>query len=128
MALAFHRAFLALGSNKFEESVAFYSKLLGREPAERIGDYYAAFELPEVRLGIFRPREQNSQDFENPVANQAGLSLVFYVPDLPKAMETVLALGHPAPGPVAENSKGREVYVFDPTGNRIILFEKYAQA
>lgn len=110
-------AFAAIGAEAFERSVAFYEALLGRVPDERIGDGYAAFHLPGLRLGIFRPRATGVEEFRGAAG---GLSLVMPVEDVEQAAAEIDRLGGTS-SPPFDTPHGREAYAYDPDGNRLIL-------
>jgi len=122
MAIGPIEAFAAIGSEAFDRAVAFYVGLLGREPDERAGDTYAAFLLPGLKLGVFRPSRARVEGFRNPTARQVGLNLVLRVPDLARAAAEVERLGGSADAPF-DAPHGRELYAYDPDGNRLILVE-----
>ncbi|WP_165251030.1 VOC family protein [Paludisphaera soli] len=122
MAIEFDETFAAIGSEDFGRALAFYSAILGREPDERLGDGYAAFRLPGLRLGIFRPKRGGAADFANPPGRRAGLNLVFRVASLDRALAEVEGAGGSATSAFA-TSHGREAYAYDPDGNRLILVE-----
>jgi hypothetical protein len=124
MAIELTEIFAAIGTEQFDAVVAFYTALFGRAPDERIRDVYVAFRLPGLHLGIFRPREATAADFRNRPDRCGGLSLVLQVPRLEPAMAELTRLGSPPAGPVVTASHGREVYVHDPDGNRLILVER----
>lgn len=118
-------AMAAIGAEDFPRALAFYTAFLGCEPELRFGDGYAEFRLPGLRLGVFRPRTGRADEFRNPVDRQIGLGLVFYVPELTRAVAQVERLGGSA-APAFDAPHGRECYAYDPDGNRLILVERLA--
>jgi predicted enzyme related to lactoylglutathione lyase len=98
----------------------FYSQLFGLEPAVYIPSVYTEFLLPGLRLGIFKHQEKHAAEF----AGTGGMSLCVEVDDLEEAIAQFTALGYPPPGEIAIASHGREIYAYDPLGNRLILHEK----
>ena len=124
MAIDCTDAFVAIGSEDFERSVAFYAAALGRRPDERVGDTYAVFRLPGLRLGIFRPRPGDVAGFRNPGPTRGGLSLVLQVASVAEAAAELARLNAPPPGPAREVAGGREIHAQDLDGNRLILVER----
>ncbi|MBD0267928.1 MAG: VOC family protein, partial [Cyanobacteria bacterium Co-bin8] len=47
------------------------------------------------------------------------------VVDLEGAIAHLTTLGYPPPGPVMIASHGREIYAYDPDGNRLILHQSH---
>lgn len=113
-------ACITLASERFEAVVAFYSALLGQGAEPYQGDRYAEFRLPGLRLAIFRPQSDQADRFRG--ATSGAMSLCLEVVDLAAAIAHLTSLGHP-PGPVLTASHGREVYAYDPDGNRLILHQ-----
>jgi predicted enzyme related to lactoylglutathione lyase len=112
--------FIALADPDGETLGRFYSQLFGLEPVVYIPSVYTEFLLPGLRLGIFKPKENHAAEF----AGTGGMSLCVEVDDLAEAIAQFSALGHPPPGEIAIASHGREIYAYDPLGNRLILHEK----
>jgi catechol 2,3-dioxygenase-like lactoylglutathione lyase family enzyme len=121
--------FVALASERLERLVAFYEGWLA-EPTVKTADY-AEFRVGGLRLALFRPKAKNSAEFAAVSvsdANIAGntsssgpMSLCVEVADLEGAIAQLHTLGYPPPGPILSASHGREIYAYDPDGNRIIL-------
>ena len=112
-------AFVALASINIENLVIFYINLLGK-PKSHISNEYAEFQLPGLRLGIFRPNQTNLQEFDSA---KSRISLCLEVTDLESAIAHLTSLGYPPPGEIITASHGREIYAYDPEGNRIILHQ-----
>jgi catechol 2,3-dioxygenase-like lactoylglutathione lyase family enzyme len=112
-------AFVTLASTDVERLVAFYGTLLGQAARPHQRDRYAEFQWPGLRLAIFRPRP--GEEFSAP--SSGGMSLCLEVGDLAAAIAHLSALGYAPPGPVLEASHGREIYAYDPDGNRLILHQ-----
>ncbi|PZO36837.1 MAG: glyoxalase [Shackletoniella antarctica] len=115
------RAFITLSSTKLEPLVEFYGALLGQGAKPYQADRYAEFCLPGLRLAIFRPRFDQAAQFSAP--NSGAMSLCLEVVDLAAAIALLTHLGYPPPGPIMTASHGREVYAYDPDGNRLILHQ-----
>ena len=118
-------AFTTLATTNFEAVVAFYSDLLGQKAQPYQRDRYAEFQLPGLRLGIFKPKADQAAQFSAPssVPSSGGMSLCLEVADLEGAIAHLRSLGYPPPAPMLTASHGREVYAYDPDGNRLILHQ-----
>ncbi|MDM9382810.1 VOC family protein [Chlorogloeopsis sp. ULAP01] len=114
-------AIVTLASINIETLVVFYTKLLGFEPVTLISNVYAEFQLPGLKLGIFKPKQTNSSEFENSVRSK--MSLCLEVSDLENAIAHLNLLGYPPPGEIIVASHGKEIYAYDPDGNRLILHQ-----
>ncbi len=121
MVLQCSTAFVTLASVDIDNLVLFYTLLLMQEPKPYIPNVYAEFQLPGLRLAIFKPKETNQSEFENAV--KSGMSLCLEVNDLEDAIAHLTALGYPPPGNILMASHGREIYAYDPAGNRLILHQ-----
>ena len=113
-------ALVTLASVDLEKLVLFYTQVLGKEPKPYIMYIYAEFQLPGLRLGIFRPQKTNRSEFQKA---KSGMSLCLEVNDLKGAIAHLSALGYPPPGEILTASHGIEIYVYDPDGNRLILHQ-----
>jgi predicted enzyme related to lactoylglutathione lyase len=128
MALDCKTVFVALASLELERMAQFYEQVFGIAPAVQLPGVYAEFRLPGLRLGLFKPGAKNPE-FGGELASAGPMSLCVEVRNLESAMETIsaayqqLGLGSPQMGAIATASHGREVYAYDPEGNRIILHE-----
>jgi predicted enzyme related to lactoylglutathione lyase len=116
--MIYTKAFVSLAATQWERSIAFYSRLLNQAPEALQTDRYGAFDLGGWKLAIYCPKsEEIGTDSTYPA-----LSLCFQVPDLDETL-AYLANLNLDPGPIQTASHGREVYLYDPDGNRIILYE-----
>jgi predicted enzyme related to lactoylglutathione lyase len=110
--------FVALARSNDEALVEFYRALFAVEPTIHQPNY-AEFALPGLRLGIFQPKAEHRQEF----AGQAGsISLCLEVNQLEAVMQRLSQLAAPL-GEIMVTSHGREMYAYDPAGNRLILHE-----
>ncbi|MBD2184634.1 VOC family protein [Planktothrix sp. FACHB-1355] len=114
-------AFVTLAAVDIETLINFYTQMLGQQPKPHIPNVYAEFHLPGLRLGIFKPRNSEREEFNN--SSQSGMSLCLEVSSLEDAIAHFTALGYPPPGQIISASHGREIYAYDPAGNRLILHE-----
>lgn len=112
--------FVTISSNKIQLLVDFYSQLFHKQPTVYQPTVYAEFRLEKLRLGIFQPKAENQSEFEN--LNSA-MSLCLEVEDLEQAIAHISEIGYPPSGKIVEASHGREIYAYDPTGNRLILYQ-----
>ncbi|HEY9638493.1 MAG TPA: VOC family protein [Coleofasciculaceae cyanobacterium] len=121
MAFRYTDAFVTLASTHIDSLVLFYSQLLNQQPKLYLSNVYAEFQLSGLRLGIFKPKENHCSEFKNPA--QSGMSLCLEVDDLEEAIAHLTNLGYPPRGEIITASHGREIYAYDPNGNRLILHE-----
>ncbi|MDF0553758.1 VOC family protein [Kamptonema sp. UHCC 0994] len=106
-----------------ENLVKFYAELLGQEPRFYTKNVYAEFDLHGLRLGIFKPKDSNSSEFVN--QGRTSISLCLEVRDLESAIAHLTTLGYPPPGEILTAAHGREIYAYDPAGNRLILHQSH---
>jgi predicted enzyme related to lactoylglutathione lyase len=114
-------AFVTLAAQDIELLIDFYQQLLEQTPITQISGTYAEFQLPGLRLGIFKPKASNRAKFTN--SAQSGMSLCLEVKDIETAIAHLSAIGYPPPGEIATAFHGQEIYAYDPEGNRIILHQ-----
>jgi predicted enzyme related to lactoylglutathione lyase len=114
-------AYVALASSQLGRLVAFYEALLGQAPQPHWPQHYAEFNHGGLKFGIFQPQASHQDEFQ---ADRAGaLSLCLEVTNLEQAIDQLTRLGCPPPGPILTASHGREIYAYDPDGNRLILHQ-----
>jgi hypothetical protein len=130
MVFQYTNAFVTIGSVNFEKLVNFYPKFLEQKAVILIPNVYAEFHLVGMRLGIFKPKNTNESEFEamsndRPlcVYAKSKISLCLEVTNLEDAIAHLTALGYPPPGAISIASHGREIYAYDPDGNRLILHQ-----
>jgi predicted enzyme related to lactoylglutathione lyase len=114
-------AFVTIASVNFDLVVDFYTKFLGLAPTAYIPHVYAEFSIPGVKLGIFCPKASNREEFGHP--QQSGISLCLEVENLEDSIDKLAQLGYPLQGKITIASHGREIYAYDPDGNRLILHQ-----
>jgi predicted enzyme related to lactoylglutathione lyase len=114
-------AFLTIATTDFDRLVAFYQGLSTQEPKPLIPNVYAEFNLSGLRLAIFRPKDSNASKF-NHSANSS-MSICLEVDSLEAVIEKLKELGHAPQGEIMTASHGREIYAYDPIGNRLILHQ-----
>ncbi|WP_416667603.1 VOC family protein [Egbenema bharatensis] len=129
--MEFDAVFVTLVDGEGEALVRFYRDLLGLEPIAYSPNRYAEFRVGGLRLGIFQPAaDQRSQFYPSPgePGSSGGMSLCIEVKQLEGAIDRLTELGYPPPGEIRTASHGREIYAYDPAGNRLILHEAKTQS
>ena len=112
--------FIAIASQQVSTSSDFYSKLLGINPKVSTSTY-AELQVSSLRIAIFSPSQKNAVEFEG---NGSGsMSLCLEVADLEAAIALLTRMGYAPPGNIIHASHGREIYAYDPDGNRLILHQ-----
>lgn len=115
--------FVTLAAPNLGILVEFYTELLGIQPQSLIPNVYAEFQLPGLKLGIFKPKSTQIEEFLSEA--KTGMSLCLEVVNLDSAIATLSDLGYPPPGEILTASHGREIYAYDPLGNRLILHQSH---
>ena len=113
-------AFVALASQQIEGQVSFYRDFLSIETTV-CSKTYAEFGLPGLRLAIFTPKADHAAQFVSSVGSP--MSVCVEVSDLEGAIAHLTTLGHASLDAIMHTSHGREVYAYDPDGNRLILHQ-----
>ncbi len=124
MPLKYTTALLTISTLNFERSVQFYRQLLSQEPGVLLPNIYAEFQIPGVKLGIFRPAPSPQPllpSTQHPAPT--GMALCLEVENLEDAIDLLTHLGSPPPGTIMTASHGREIYAYDPDGNWLILHQ-----
>ena len=121
MVFQYTDAFVTIATTDIENIVLFYTDFLGEKPIKLIPNVYGEFQLIGVKLGIFQPKKTNESEFINSLKSK--ISLCLEVSNLEDAIAHLTALGYPPPGEITTASHGREIYAYDPDGNRIILHQ-----
>ncbi|ALF55475.1 glyoxalase [Nostoc piscinale CENA21] len=121
MVLRYTEVLVAIATVNLEEVVNFYTQLLSEKPSNVIPNVYAEFQLTSLRLGIFQPQQSHESEFTH--STKSKISLCFEVSNLEVAIAHLTNLGYPPPGEISIASHGREIYAYDPEGNRLILHE-----
>jgi hypothetical protein len=121
MTIQYTDVFVTIAAINFKNLVDFYIQLLSQNPTNLIPNVYAEFQLPGVRLGIFQPKKIHESEFIT--AAKSTISLCLEVSNLEQAIAHLTILGYPPSGDVSIASHGREIYAYDPDGNRLILHQ-----
>ena len=112
---------ITIATFNFDDLVNFYVQLLAQEPQKLIPNVYGEFKIGGLILGIFQPKSDHQSEF---ISNsKSALSLCLEVKDLEDAVAHLQNLRYPPPGEISTASHGREIYAYDPDGNRIILHQ-----
>ena len=120
MNFKYFEVFLAIATDDIQTLTDFYSQLLARQPNVYRASFYAEFKLENIRLAIFKPKPERQPEFDN---LGSSMSLCIEVENLEIAIARLTKLGCPPPGEIIEASHGKEIYAYDPVGNRLILHQ-----
>lgn len=112
--------FVTISTDEIQLLVGFYSQLFQKQPTIYQPTIYAEFKLEKLRLGIFQPKPGRQPEFKN---LSSSMSLCLEVEQLEQAIAHISEIGYPPPGKIIEASHGREIYAYDPEGNRLILHQ-----
>lgn len=112
--------FVVISVNEIQALTDFYSQLLQKAPDVNRPGIYSEFKLEKIRIGIFKPKPERQSEFEN---SSSAMSLCLEVEDINKAIAMLNKLNCPPPGEIIEASHGKEIYAYDPAGNRLILHQ-----
>ncbi len=128
MPLKYATAWVTIAAHDFDTIVEFYTRLLGDAPDRVMGPadalIYAEFELHGLRLGLYRPAPGSSPG--SSAGSSAGpISICIQVESLETAIDHLAAIGYPVSGDILTPRHGREIYAFDPEGNRLILYQPH---
>ncbi len=114
-------AFVTIATVNFDLVIDFYTQLLGFNPQPYLPQVYAEFEIAGLRLGIFAPKASNRKEFSE--SSRSGMSLCLEVASLEESIDLLVQIGYPPSGEITTASHGREIYAYDPDGNRLILHQ-----
>lgn len=121
MRLNYTTCFVAIADLDGHTLKQFYQALLEQSPVVDIPNVYAEFKLPGLRLGLFKPSNAHQTEFAN--LSKGSMSLCLEVENIESAIAYLTTLGYPPLGQIQLTSHGREIYAYDPQGNRLILHE-----
>jgi hypothetical protein len=124
VSLGYTALFVALADLDGHTLTRFYQALLEQDPVVDIPDVYAEFVLSGMRIGLFKPSNTHRTEFA--ALSSGSMSVCIEVERIESAIAHLTALGHPPPGEIQHTSHGREIYAYDPQGNRLILHEATA--
>jgi predicted enzyme related to lactoylglutathione lyase len=122
MSLNYHRSWLTIATLNVGQLVDFYSQFLQVKPQIYQVDVYAEFHLTTgLVLGIFKTRSRDINEFNQP--EKSALSLCLQVENLEIAIAHLQTCGYEQKIEIITASHGQEIYIYDPDGNRIILYQ-----
>lgn len=114
-------ALVTLATDNLENLVLFYTNLLKQKPQLYLRSVYAEFQISSLRLGIFQPKLPKQSEFASSCNGR--MSLCLEVKNLESAIAHLTSIGYPPPGEIVTASHGKEIYAYDPDGNRLILHQ-----
>ena len=121
MSLNHTAIFVAIADLDGQTLKNFYRALLKKDPIVDIPNVYTEFALEGLRIGLFKPSNTHLMEFQSP--SSGSMSLCIEVENIETAIAHLTVLGYPPPGQIQQASHGREIYAYDPQGNRLILHE-----
>ncbi|MBO3458789.1 hypothetical protein G7B40_016555 [Aetokthonos hydrillicola Thurmond2011] len=121
MVFQYTDALITIATLDIEKMVCFYTQFLQKQPEHFIPNTYAEFQLPGMKLSIFKPKPTHLSEFQTSANSK--ISLCLEINDLESAIAHLTTLGNPPVGEIIVASHGREIYAYDPDNNRIILHE-----
>jgi predicted enzyme related to lactoylglutathione lyase len=121
--MQYTHALITIATVNFDSLVNFYTQVLEQKPKNLISDVYAEFEISSLSLGIFKPHKNSESEFATNA--KSPLSLCLEVSNLENAITHLQSLGYSPPGEISTASHGREIYAYDPDGNRLILHQSH---
>ena len=126
MSFGLCKGFVTVASDQVEVLVEFYTRLFSQAPQTESPGIYAEYEVPGLRLAIFKPSTSHQREFlesRGGGESRGTMSLCLEVEDIYGAIAHLTAMGYPPPGDIITASHGREIYGYDPDGNRLILHQ-----
>jgi predicted enzyme related to lactoylglutathione lyase len=117
----YQKVFITIAAVDLETVVNFYQQLFDRQPDIYLDRIYAEFQLTGLCLGIFKPK--NQQEFANSAGS--GMSICIEVENLEAAIAHLQEMGTSVPDKIMTASHGKEIYIYDPAGNRLILHQSF---
>ena len=114
-------ALMTLATRDLDKLVLFYTSFWQQKPQIYRQNVHAEFQIAGLRLGIFQPDKSNNAEFAN--SRNSSMSLCLEVENLESAIAHLTNIGYPLSGEIVTASHGKEVYAYDPDGNRLILHQ-----
>lgn len=121
MSLNYREIFITIAAVEFDRVKQFYRQILGKEPDPYLANVYAEFSLNCCKIGIFKPKKDHEAEFS--YSYKSGLSLCIEVRDIEDAIAYLNNIGYQPTGNINHASHGKEIYIYDPGGNRLILHQ-----
>lgn len=127
--MKYSKAFITIATIDLPSLVRFYSRLLQQQPSPYIPNSYAEFTLIDLRLGIFVPKSTHQEEFS--ASRRGCFSICLEIENLEETIAYLQTIDYPYIPEISIASHGRETYIYDPDGNRLILHQgrssKYPQ-
>jgi predicted enzyme related to lactoylglutathione lyase len=121
--LKYNRAFITIAARNLSSLVEFYSRLLQQQPDPYLPNIYAEFSIDSLKLGIFAPKESQKREF---IASKlSSYSICLTVENLEESIAYLQSIDYPNQPEISTASHGKEAYIFDPEGNRLILYQPF---
>jgi catechol-2,3-dioxygenase len=119
MDFAITRSLITIAPIDWPTSLQFYQDLLQMPPQVLQPDHYAEFQLDHCTIALYAPRSA-----ETPIPQPyPSLSLCLHVKSLTGAIAHLRSMNIAIPLGIQHSTHGQEIYIADPNGNRIILYE-----
>jgi predicted enzyme related to lactoylglutathione lyase len=119
------KTFVVIATVNLPSLVEFYVQLLQQQPKTYLPNIYAEFDLVGLQLGIFVPKPNHRQEFS--YSQQTSLSICLEVDNLEETIVYLRTINYPRQPEISIASHGRETYIYDPDGNRLILHQNCPQ-
>jgi predicted enzyme related to lactoylglutathione lyase len=121
----YSKAFITIATVNLPSLVEFYSQLLQQQPNPYFPNIYAEFSLIGLQISIFTPKSTHRKEFS--FSQQGSLSICLEVDNLEETIAYLRTIDYPRQPELSIASHGREIYIYDPDGNRLILHQNYPQ-
>jgi catechol 2,3-dioxygenase-like lactoylglutathione lyase family enzyme len=113
------RSLITIATIDWATTLTFYQDLLQLPPQVLQLDRYAEFQLTDCTIALYAPHLA-----ESPIPQPyPSLSLCLYVKSLASAIAYLQSVNIAIPSGIQYSGHGQEIYIADPNGNRIILYE-----
>lgn len=116
------RSFITIAVTDWPQSLKFYQCLLQLPPQALQPDRYAEFHPPGCTMALYVARPEESSQPTDQLAYPS-MSLCLQVKSISAILPHLQMLDYEPPAGIQYSSHGAEIYVYDPNGNRIILYE-----
>ncbi|GAB4541480.1 MAG: hypothetical protein Tsb0014_33450 [Pleurocapsa sp.] len=123
MTFTYKEAIVVIAANNSHDLIYFYRQLLNQCPTVDIPNIYAEFQLQGLRLGIFQPKKEHEPEFDD--SRRSSISICLEVQNLNDAIAHLTKIGYPPSGKIINSSHGKEIYAYDPQGNRLIVHQSH---
>lgn len=121
--LSYYSALITIATPELSAIAHFYTQLLQQQPNPYLPNKYAEFNLKGLRLGIFVPKAEHQTEFA--YHKSSNMSICIEVETIESAIAHLTQLGFPPTGNILTASHGKEIYAYDPLGNRLILHQSH---